>query len=67
MAKRIVDLTANEPDEFAREAWTAAAQEALSKGLPVTGSINGRRYRYYPDDRVEDLGPVRASVSDTKN
>lgn len=60
MNKRIVDLSAEELDKLAGEAWSAAAQEALTKGLPVTGSRDGRRYRYYPDGRVEDLGPVAA-------
>ena len=57
MAKRVVDLTAEELDA-AGEAWAAAAREALARGLPVTGSRDGRRLRYHPDGRVEDLGPV---------
>jgi DNA-directed RNA polymerase specialized sigma24 family protein len=55
---RIVDLAAEELDRFAGEAWGAAAREALARGLPVTGSRDGRRVRYYPDGRHEDLGPV---------
>jgi hypothetical protein len=58
MGKRVVDLTAEELEKAAAEAWGAAAQEALAKGLPVTGSRDGRRYRYHPDGRMEDLGPV---------
>ncbi len=58
MGKRVIDLTAEELGKFASEAWDAAAREALAKGLPVTGSRDGRRYRYHPDGRVEDLGPV---------
>jgi hypothetical protein len=60
MSKLVVDLSAEELDQFADEAWRAAATEALSKGLPVTGSRDGRRYRYFPDGRVEDLGAVMA-------
>jgi hypothetical protein len=58
MTKRVVDLTAEELDRLTGEAWSAAAQEARAKGLPVTGSRDGRRFRYHPDGRVEDLGPV---------
>jgi hypothetical protein len=58
MRKRVVDLTAEELDKAAGDAWTAAARDALAQGLPVTGSRNGRRFRYHPDGRVEDLGPV---------
>jgi hypothetical protein len=58
MARRVVDLSAEELDKAAREAWSAAAREALARGLPVTGSRDGRRLRYHPDGRVEDLGPV---------
>jgi len=58
MTKRVVDLAPEELDKLAAEAWSVAAQEALARGLPVTGSRDGRRYRYHPDGRVEDLGPV---------
>ena len=62
MKKRVVDLTAKELDVLAGEAWNAAAQEALSRGLSVTGSRDGRRFRYHPDGRVEDLGPLAAQL-----
>jgi phasin family protein len=58
MARSVIDLTAEELGELAREAWSSAARGALAKGLSVTGSHGGRRYRYYPDGRIEDLGPV---------
>jgi hypothetical protein len=58
MKKHVVDLSPGELNELAGEAWKAAAREALSRGLPVTGSRDGRRLRYHPDGRVEDLGPV---------
>ena len=60
MSKRVTDLTAEQLDELAREAWSASAQEALAKGLPVTGSYHGQRFRYHPDRRLEALGPVAA-------
>lgn len=62
MTKRVVDLTVEDLDKFARDAWSAAAKEALARGLPVTGSRDGRRLRYHPDGRVEDLGPVSAEM-----
>jgi hypothetical protein len=58
MSKSVVDLSADDLDEFAREAWRTAAHEALARGLPVTGSRGGRRFRCHPDGRMEDLGPV---------
>jgi hypothetical protein len=61
MAKRIVDLTAEELDEAAGEAWAAAARDAFARGLPVTGSRDGRRLRYHPDGRIEDLGSIEST------
>jgi hypothetical protein len=60
MAKRVVDLTVEELDSAAGEAWAAAARDALARGLPVTGARDGRRLRYHPDGRIEDLGPVKS-------
>jgi hypothetical protein len=58
MAKRVVDLTAEELRTAAGEAWGAAARDALARGLPVTGGRDGRLVRYHPDGRMEDLGPL---------
>src|SRR5262245_53513581 len=58
MGKSIADLTTEELDGLAADAWNSAAREALAQGLSVTGSRDGRRYRYHPDGRIEDLGPV---------
>ncbi|MGC2778469.1 MAG: hypothetical protein WA418_22825 [Bradyrhizobium sp.] len=63
MSKRVIDLTDDELETLAGEAWQHAAHEALAKGLSVTGSRDGRRYRVHPDGRVEDLGAV---VSETE-
>jgi hypothetical protein len=60
MTRRIVDLSADELEKLAGDAWNVAAQEALANGHSVTGSAKGRRFRYYPDGRIEDLGPVAA-------
>src|ERR1700693_5232702 len=58
MSRNVLDLTAAEIDKLARDAWSDAARQALERGLPVSGSRDGRRFRYYPDRRKEDLGPV---------
>jgi hypothetical protein len=58
MSKRVTDLSAEELEGLAQEAWSSAAREALAKGLAVTGSRNGRRYRYHPDGQIDDLGAV---------
>jgi len=58
MKKRVVDLSAGELDAAAREAWHAATKEAFAQGHSVTASRDGRRFRYHPDGRVEDMGPV---------
>jgi hypothetical protein len=71
MSKRVTDLSAEELEGLAQEAWSSAAREALAKGLAVTGSRNGRRYRYHPDGRIDDLGaagtePVEADVEKSR-
>ena len=58
MSKPIVDPGAEELDKAAGESWGTAAHEASARGLPVTGSHEGRRFRYFPDGPIEDLGPV---------
>jgi len=62
MSKTVADLSPNELAEMARSAWDAAGSAALSRGLPVTGSHDGRRFRYHPDGRIEDLGPVEPLI-----
>jgi DNA-binding response OmpR family regulator len=61
MSKRVVDLTAEELDKLASDAWGTAAREALAQGHSVTGSIGDRRVRYDSDGAVTDLGPVSPS------
>jgi phasin len=60
MNKRVVDLTTEELGTLAGKAWSTVARKAMAKGLSITGSRTGRRYRYHPDGRIEDLGPVTA-------
>jgi hypothetical protein len=58
MKKSVIDLSPEELDKFASDAWKTAANEALASGHSITGSRDGRRFRYHPDGRVEDLGPI---------
>ena len=58
MTKRVIDLTAEELDALAREAWSAAAEAALAQKLAISGSQDGQRVRYFPNGRSEDLGAV---------
>ena len=51
MAKRITDLTAEELDPLARDAWAHEAEESLRLGLPVTYVEDGKVYRRWPDGR----------------
>ena len=61
MSKRVVDITAEELDKLASEAWSTAAREALAQGHSVTGSSGDMRVRYHPDGTVTDLGLVSPS------
>jgi hypothetical protein len=58
MKKSVIDLQPQEVEQLASEAWKSAAEEAFAAGRSITGSRDGRRFRYYPDGRVVDLGPV---------
>ena len=64
--KKVTDLTTTELTSLANEAWSMATQRAFAAGHSVTGSRDGRRIRYYPDGRIEDLGPV-ADIPDDEN
>lgn len=58
MNKSVIDLKPDDLDNLASAAWKSAAQQAMAEGRPITGSRDGRRFRYYPDGRVVDLGPI---------
>ena len=67
MPRRVVDFSPEDLDKLAGAAWGAAARNALARGHPVTGSIDGRRIRYNPDGSIEDLGPVENSERHRKS
>jgi hypothetical protein len=60
MPKRVVDLTPQDLNSLASEAWADAAQKALAAGRAIVGSRDGRLLRYHPNGAVEDLGPVES-------
>jgi hypothetical protein len=64
MKRSAVDLTPAELDKLARDAWGDAARQASERGLPISGSRNGRRFRRYPDEHLEDAGPVDGTLTD---
>jgi hypothetical protein len=55
---RLADLDPEQITEVFGAATRAAVKRAFDAGVPVTGSCEGRRKRYYPNGRIEDLGPV---------
>lgn len=61
MKKRVVDLSYAELEQFADQAWTAAARDALAQGLSIVGSKDGRLLRYNADGRIEDIGAASGS------
>jgi hypothetical protein len=54
--KRVVDLTADELDRLAAEAWHEAARNALASGAPLVGRQGDKIVKIYPDGRTEILG-----------
>jgi len=60
MKRRVIDISADELNALATEAWSSAAKNALADGFSVTGSRDGRRYRYDADGKTKDLGAVAA-------
>ena len=64
MMKRAVDLTAEELDGHAREAWSREAKASLDKGLPVTFAEDGHVVRVWPDGRREIIRSMAAHTKD---
>jgi hypothetical protein len=56
MGKRVIDLTVDELDRLAAEAWFEASQSALNAGVPVVGRDGEKLVKRYPDGRIEILG-----------
>jgi hypothetical protein len=46
-------VSSEELEELFQEATKDAVEKAWAAGLYVTGTVNGRRARVYPDNRIE--------------
>jgi hypothetical protein len=55
MTKRAVDLTAEELDRIAGDAWFEASRAALRAGAPVVGREGTQIVKTHPDGRREIL------------
>jgi hypothetical protein len=62
MGKRVVDLTAEELDRLAGDAWFEASNAALRSGAPVVGREGSKIIKTYPDGRKELLKDARPLV-----
>ena len=62
MKKRVIDLTADELEKLASEAWFAASQAALKSGAAVVGREGSKIVKTYPDGRVEILGKAKPLI-----
>ena len=62
MKKRVIDLTAEELDRLAGEAWFEASRAALRAGAPVVGRRGDEIVKTYPDGRKVSEGPAAPLV-----
>jgi hypothetical protein len=63
MRKRVVDLTAEELDRLAGDAWFEASNAAVRAGVPVVGRDGSKIVKRYPDGRKEILGDAAPLVN----
>jgi len=54
--KKVTELSAEELDRLAADAWFEASQSALKAGVPIVGRDRGKIAKKYPDGRTEFLG-----------
>lgn len=62
MKKSVIDLTADELEKLAGEAWFKASQAALKSGAAVAGREGSKIVKTYPDGRVEILGDAKPLI-----
>ena len=62
MGKRVTDLTAEELDRLAGEAWFESSSAALRAGAAVVGREGSKIVKTYPDGRKEILKAARPLV-----
>ena len=63
MTRRVVDLTAEELEKLASEAWFKASEAALKSGAAVAGREGSKIVKTHPDGRVEILGDAKPLVA----
>jgi hypothetical protein len=56
MDRKVTDLTADELDRLAAEAWFEASNSVLKAGASVVGPEGDKLVKRYPDGRTEILG-----------
>jgi hypothetical protein len=68
MASASSDLTAEELDRLAGDAWFEASNTALRAGAPVVGRQGSKIVKTYPDGRQEILGDATSltTIDDIK-
>jgi uncharacterized protein GlcG (DUF336 family) len=59
MTKKVADLTVDELDRLAAEAWFEASQSALRAGVPVVGREGEKLVKRRADGRPEILGDAK--------
>ena len=62
MSKRLADLTDEELDKLAADAWFEASNAALRAGAPVVGREGSKIIKTYPDGRTEIVGDAAPLV-----
>jgi hypothetical protein len=62
MGKRVTDLTAEELDRLAGDAWFESSSAALRAGAAVVGREGSKIVKTYPDGRKEVLKDARPLV-----
>lgn len=69
MTRKVTDLSRDELDRLAAQAWFEASEAALKAGVPVVGRdpAQDKLIKRYPDGRIESLeepSPRATEVAD---
>lgn len=62
MPKRVIDLTADELEKLAAEAWFEASEAALKNGATVAGREGSKIVKTHADGRVEILANAKPLI-----
>lgn len=61
MVKRAIDISDQDMERLAAEAWREAADVALRAGVPVVGARDNRIVKTHPDGRSETICDVASA------